>query len=50
MIGIIWMLLIVSGYVLVIVDVLLVWVIGVCYLLMGFGMLFGGWCIVWMMG
>jgi PiT family inorganic phosphate transporter len=49
-IGIIWMLLIASGYASASADAPPLWVIGCCYLSMGFGTLFGGWRIVRTMG
>ncbi|AOJ01724.1 MULTISPECIES: inorganic phosphate transporter [Burkholderia] len=49
-IGIIWMLLIASGYASATSDAPPVWVIGACYLSMGLGTLFGGWRIVRTMG
>ncbi|SDR54771.1 inorganic phosphate transporter, PiT family [Paraburkholderia fungorum] len=49
-IGIIWMLLIASGYASATADAPPVWVIGGCYLSMGLGTLFGGWRIVRTMG
>ena len=49
-IGIIWMLLIASGYASATADAPPAWVIGACYLSMGLGTLFGGWRIVRTMG
>jgi PiT family inorganic phosphate transporter len=49
-IGIIWMLLIATGYASAAADAPPVWVIGGCYLSMGLGTLFGGWRIVRTMG
>jgi PiT family inorganic phosphate transporter len=49
-IGIIWMLLIATGYASASADAPPVWVIGLCYLSMGLGTLFGGWRIVRTMG
>ncbi|WP_321795008.1 inorganic phosphate transporter [Caballeronia sp. J97] len=49
-IGIIWMLLIATGYASATADAPPVWVIGGCYLSMGIGTLFGGWRIVRTMG
>jgi PiT family inorganic phosphate transporter len=49
-IGIIWMLLIATGYASAASDAPPVWVIGLCYLSMGLGTLFGGWRIVRTMG
>ena len=49
-IGIIWMLLIASGYASATSDAPPAWVIGACYLSMGLGTLFGGWRIVRTMG
>jgi PiT family inorganic phosphate transporter len=49
-IGIIWMLLIATGYSQVTADAPPLWVIGMCYLSMGLGTLFGGWRIVRTMG
>ncbi|RQS66827.1 anion permease [Burkholderia sp. Bp8963] len=49
-IGIIWMLLIASGYAAANSDAPPAWVIGACYLSMGLGTLFGGWRIVRTMG
>ncbi|SAK74983.1 phosphate transporter family protein [Caballeronia hypogeia] len=49
-IGIIWMLLIATGYASATADAPPLWVIGGCYLSMGIGTLFGGWRIVRMMG
>jgi len=49
-IGIIWMLLIATGYASATADAPPVWVIGLCYLSMGLGTLFGGWRIVRTMG
>lgn len=48
-IGIIWMLLIATGYASAAADAP-VWVIGLCYLSMGLGTLFGSWGIVRTMG
>jgi inorganic phosphate transporter, PiT family len=45
-IGIIWMLLIATGFASATADAPPVWVIGLCYLSMGLGTLFGGWRIV----
>ena len=47
--GIIWMLLIATGYTAA-AEPIPVWVIVMCYLAMGFGTLFGGWRIVKTMG
>jgi PiT family inorganic phosphate transporter len=49
-IGIIWMLLIATGFASATADAPPVWVIGLCYLSMGLGTLFGGWRIVRTMG
>lgn len=49
-IGIIWMLLIATGYASATADAPSIWVIGLCYLSMGLGTLFGGWRIVRTMG
>src|ERR1700722_5964893 len=49
-IGIIWMLLIATGYAASTADAPPLWVIGGCYLSMGLGTLFGGWRIVRTMG
>lgn len=49
-IGIIWMLLIASGYALPGASMPPSWVIWACYLAIGFGTLFGGWRIVRTMG
>jgi len=49
-IGIIWMLLIATGYASSVADAPPLWVIGGCYLSMGLGTLFGGWRIVRTMG
>jgi inorganic phosphate transporter, PiT family len=49
-IGIIWMLLIATGYASMSADSPPLWVIGCCYVSMGFGTLFGGWRIVRTMG
>lgn len=49
-IGIIWMLLIASGYASATSNAPPSWVIGACYLSMGIGTLFGGWRIVRTMG
>lgn len=49
-IGIIWMLLIATGYASATADAPPLWVIGGCYLSMGLGTLFGGWRIVRTMG
>jgi inorganic phosphate transporter, PiT family len=49
-IGIIWMLLIATGYASSFADAPPLWVIGGCYLSMGLGTLFGGWRIVRTMG
>ncbi|MBN3787284.1 inorganic phosphate transporter [Burkholderia sp. Ac-20353] len=49
-IGIIWMLLIATGYAATTSDAPPAWVIGACYLSMGLGTLFGGWRIVRTMG
>lgn len=49
-IGIIWMLLIATGYASATAESPPVWVIGACYLSMGLGTLFGGWRIVRTMG
>ena len=49
-IGIIWMLLIATGYSAIGSDAPPIWVIGGCYLSMGLGTLFGGWRIVRTMG
>lgn len=49
-IGIIWMLLIASGYASATAAAPPLWVIGGCYLSMGIGTLFGGWRIVRTMG
>ncbi|WP_334003382.1 inorganic phosphate transporter [Burkholderia gladioli] len=49
-IGMIWMLLIATGYASTTADVPPVWVIAACYLSMGLGTLFGGWRIVRTMG
>lgn len=47
--GIIWMLLIATGYSAA-SEPMPIWVIVICYLAMGFGTLFGGWRIVKIMG
>jgi PiT family inorganic phosphate transporter len=49
-IGIIWMLLIATGYASATASAPPVWVIGACYMSMGLGTLFGGWRIVRTMG
>ena len=49
-IGIIWMLLIATGYASATAAAPPVWVIGACYMSMGLGTLFGGWRIVRTMG
>jgi len=49
-IGIIWMLLIATGYASAAAEAPPLWVIGGCYLSMGLGTLFGGWRIVRTMG
>lgn len=49
-IGIIWMMLIASGYASATSNAPPSWVIGACYLSMGLGTLFGGWRIVRTMG
>ncbi|HTJ94708.1 MAG TPA: inorganic phosphate transporter, partial [Pararobbsia sp.] len=49
-IGIIWMLLIATGYTSATADAPPVWVIGACYMAIGLGTLFGGWRIVRTMG
>ena len=49
-IGIIWMLLIATGYASATAEAPPIWVIGACYLSMGLGTLFGGWRIVRTMG
>ncbi|PTB17649.1 anion permease [Trinickia symbiotica] len=49
-IGIIWMLLIATGYASTTSSAPPIWVIGICYLSMGLGTLFGGWRIVRTMG
>ena len=49
-IGIIWMMLIATGFASATADAPPVWVIGLCYLSMGLGTLFGGWRIVRTMG
>lgn len=49
-IGIIWMLLIATGYASAAASQPPIWVVGVCYLSMGLGTLFGGWRIVRTMG
>ncbi len=49
-IGMIWMLLIATGYASTTADAPPVWVIAACYLSMGLGTLFGGWRIVRTMG
>jgi len=49
-IGIIWMLLIATGYASATAAAPPIWVIGGCYLSMGIGTLFGGWRIVRTMG
>ncbi len=49
-IGMIWMLLIATGYASAGADAPPIWVIGACYLSMGLGTLFGGWRIVRTMG
>ena len=49
-IGIIWMLLIASGYASLSADAPPAWVIAGCYVSMGLGTLFGGWRIVRTMG
>ncbi|MCG1054413.1 inorganic phosphate transporter [Mycetohabitans sp. B5] len=49
-IGIIWMLLIATGYASVSADAPPTWVIAGCYVSMGLGTLFGGWRIVRTMG
>jgi inorganic phosphate transporter, PiT family len=49
-IGIIWMLLIATGYVSAAAEAPPIWVIGGCYMAIGMGTLFGGWRIVRTMG
>ncbi len=49
-IGVIWMLLIASGYVSVTADAPPLWVIACCYFAIGLGTLFGGWRVVRTMG
>jgi inorganic phosphate transporter, PiT family len=49
-IGIIWMLLIATGYASLSAAAPPIWVVGGCYLSMGLGTLFGGWRIVRTMG
>jgi inorganic phosphate transporter, PiT family len=49
-IGIIWMLLIATGYASLSASAPPIWVVGGCYLSMGLGTLFGGWRIVRTMG
>ncbi len=49
-IGIIWMLLIATGYTSATLSAPPVWVIGGCYMAIGLGTLFGGWRIVRTMG
>lgn len=49
-IGIIWMLLLATGYTSATTDAPPVWVIGACYMAIGLGTLFGGWRIVRTMG
>ncbi|MEM5292822.1 inorganic phosphate transporter [Burkholderia sp. JPY481] len=49
-IGVIWMLLIATGFASMKADAPPLWVIGGCYLSMGLGTLFGGWRIVRTMG
>ena len=49
-IGIIWMLLIATGFASATADAPPVWVVGACYMSMGLGTLFGGWRIVRTMG
>ncbi|WP_186018693.1 inorganic phosphate transporter [Burkholderia gladioli] len=49
-IGMIWMLLIATGYASTTADAPPIWVIAACYLSMGLGTLFGGWRIVRTMG
>jgi PiT family inorganic phosphate transporter len=49
-IGIIWMLLIATGFASATASAPPVWVIGACYMSMGLGTLFGGWRIVRTMG
>ena len=49
-IGIIWMLLIATGYASLSASTPPIWVVGGCYLSMGLGTLFGGWRIVRTMG
>jgi PiT family inorganic phosphate transporter len=49
-IGIIWMLLIATGYAEASATLPPAWVIGVCYLAIGMGTMFGGWRIVKTMG
>jgi PiT family inorganic phosphate transporter len=49
-IGIIWMLLIATGYAEASAKLPPAWVIGVCYLAIGLGTMFGGWRIVKTMG
>ncbi|CAM2145471.1 putative low-affinity inorganic phosphate transporter [Pararobbsia alpina] len=49
-IGIIWMLLIATGYTSATAAAPPVWVIGACYMAIGLGTLFGGWRIVRTMG
>ncbi|BBE08836.1 MAG: inorganic phosphate transporter, PiT family [Glomeribacter sp. 1016415] len=49
-IGIIWMLLLATGYASATLDAPPMWVIAACYLAIGLGTLFGGWRIVRTMG
>ncbi len=49
-IGIIWMLLLATGYTSATIDAPPIWVIAACYLAIGLGTLFGGWRIVRTMG
>lgn len=49
-IGIIWMLLLATGYASATIDAPPMWVIAACYLAIGLGTLFGGWRIVRTMG
>ncbi len=49
-IGIIWMLLLATGYASATIDAPPIWVIAACYLAIGLGTLFGGWRIVRTMG
>ncbi|MET5013310.1 inorganic phosphate transporter, partial [Burkholderia pseudomallei] len=49
-IGILWMLLIASGYSSAASDAPPAWLIGACYLTKGLGTLFGGWRILRTMG